>query len=188
VAVPGQSRIRGCRRPARMRSNPTLAGGWLPVEIGSTARRPGGWGGPPRTAQPGLSTGPSIAKTGVGQRRRGACLAGLDAGVCPPGPGPAACCGGRGAQPACAGGGAAVTAPTTAATPRPAVAAVPAGRFPAVLAGAALNGAEARLAGLLDPRFLTEAGWDPVKRVLWLPAEQWHMGRSGCIAVGRASN
>ena len=39
-----------------------------------------------------------------------------------------------------------------------------------VLAGAELDGQAERLAALLDPAFLSEAGWDPVSRVLSLPA------------------
>ena len=39
-----------------------------------------------------------------------------------------------------------------------------------------LQGPAARLAGLLDPAFLAEAGWDPVTRVLSLPARHRLLG------------
>jgi hypothetical protein len=39
-----------------------------------------------------------------------------------------------------------------------------------VLAGVELGGPARRLAALLDPSFLSEAGWDPAGRVLSLPA------------------
>jgi integrase len=77
-----------------------------------------------------------------------------------------------------------MTVPAAAATLRPAATAQPAGEFPAVLAGTALTGAAARLAGLLDPLFLTEAGWDPVTRVLSLPAGHRLLGRAVCQVEG----
>jgi hypothetical protein len=82
-----------------------------------------------------------------------------------------------------------MTVPMTASTPR-AVAAAPWGQFPAVLDGVTLDGAEAKLAALLDPGFLSEAGWDPVMRVLTLPAEHRLLGRTlcrvgGCTATAR---
>jgi integrase len=76
-----------------------------------------------------------------------------------------------------------MTAPSPAAVPHRVVTAVPA-RLSAVLAGTALAGAAARLAGLLDPAFLTEAGWDPVLRVLRLPAGHPLLGRTLCRVDG----
>jgi len=52
--------------------------------------------------------------------------------------------------------------------------------FDHVLAGVALTGAAARLAGLLERGFLLEAGWDPVLRVLSLPAAHPLLGRTLC--------
>ena len=45
--------------------------------------------------------------------------------------------------------------------------------FAHVLAGVQLDGDAARLAAMLDPAFLAEAGWDPGRRMLSLPA--WHL-------------
>jgi len=56
--------------------------------------------------------------------------------------------------------------------------------FPAVLAGVVLDGPAARLAGMLDPAFLAEAGWDPASRVLFLPAGHRLLGRALCRADG----
>jgi integrase len=56
--------------------------------------------------------------------------------------------------------------------------------FPGVLAGIALDGPAARLAGMLDLAFLAEAGWDPVSRVLSLPAGHPLLGRTLCRADG----
>ena len=80
-------------------------------------------------------------------------------------------------------------APTGATTGAAAVvravsAAGEAGEFPHVLAGMLLRGPAARLAGLLDPAFLTEAGWDPVTRVLSLPARHRLLGRTLCRVDG----
>ena len=63
--------------------------------------------------------------------------------------------------------------------------------FDDVLAGAVLTGPAAQLAALLDPAFLIEAGWDPVARVLSLPAGHPLRGRTlcavgGCVAPARA--
>ena len=44
--------------------------------------------------------------------------------------------------------------------------------------------AAARLAGMLDPAFLAEAGWDPAIRVLSLPASHPLLGRTLCRADG----
>jgi hypothetical protein len=55
-----------------------------------------------------------------------------------------------------------------------------AGEFPHVLDRTSLAGTAARLAGLLDPAFLAEAGWDPVTRVLSLPAGHRLLGRTLC--------
>ncbi|MGH3605647.1 MAG: hypothetical protein ACRDQI_16715, partial [Pseudonocardiaceae bacterium] len=52
--------------------------------------------------------------------------------------------------------------------------------FPPVLGGVVLDGAAARLAGMLDYRFLDEAGWDPAMRVLRLPATHRLLGRQVC--------
>ena len=41
--------------------------------------------------------------------------------------------------------------------------------FSHVLAGVLLDGEAARLAAALDPAFLDEAGWDPVRQVLEVP-------------------
>jgi len=62
--------------------------------------------------------------------------------------------------------------------------------FPGVLAGVALDGVAAALAGLLDPEFLARAGWDPASRVLSPPAEHRLLGRhvcrvGGCVATVR---
>jgi len=54
--------------------------------------------------------------------------------------------------------------------------------FPHVLAGEALQGPAVALARALDQAFLAEAGWDPVSRVLFLPAEHRLMGRRVCRA------
>jgi len=56
--------------------------------------------------------------------------------------------------------------------------------FDHVLAGVALTGAAARLAGLLERGFLLEAGWDPVLRVLSLPAAHPLLGRTLCRVGG----
>ena len=42
--------------------------------------------------------------------------------------------------------------------------------FGHVLAGVLLDGEAVQLAAFLDPVFLAEAGWDPARRVLSLPA------------------
>ena len=59
-----------------------------------------------------------------------------------------------------------------------------AGEFPHVLDRTSLAGTAARLAGLLDPAFLAEAGWDPVTRVLSLPAGHRLLGRTLCRVPG----
>jgi hypothetical protein len=56
--------------------------------------------------------------------------------------------------------------------------------FPHVLAGAVLDGAAARLAAALDRGLLTEAGWDPATRILFLPAQHRLPGRRVCRAEG----
>lgn len=58
------------------------------------------------------------------------------------------------------------------------------GAFPHVLDGVVLVGAAARLAAMLDRRFLDEAGWDPRTRVLSLPAEHRLLGRTVCRGEG----
>jgi len=72
-----------------------------------------------------------------------------------------------------------VTALMTAAAP-----AALSREFPDVLAGVALDGAAADLAGLLDPGFLSGAGWDPGSRVLSPPAEHRLLGRPVCRVSG----
>ena len=73
----------------------------------------------------------------------------------------------------------------TAAAALPATPAASRGRvFPAVLAGAVLDGPAARLAQVTDPAFLAEAGWDPAARVLSLPAAHPLLGRTLCRAEG----
>ena len=52
--------------------------------------------------------------------------------------------------------------------------------FDHVLAGVGLTGPAARLAGMLQAGFLTEAGWDPAARVLSPPAEHPLLGRTLC--------
>jgi hypothetical protein len=61
-----------------------------------------------------------------------------------------------------------------------------------VLAGTALDGLAARLAGRLGQAFLAEAGWDPEARVLSLPAEHRLLGRTlcrvdGCLATAHGT-
>lgn len=72
----------------------------------------------------------------------------------------------------------------TAVVARAASAAGDACEFPLVLDGVSLQGRAARLADLLDPAFLTEAGWDPVTRVLSLPAQHRLLGRTLCRVQG----
>ncbi|MGH3614310.1 MAG: hypothetical protein ACRDRK_17320 [Pseudonocardia sp.] len=62
--------------------------------------------------------------------------------------------------------------------------AVRSGQFPHVLAGVVLTGQAAVLAGRLDPRFLTETGWDPATRVWSPPAGDRLLGRRICAAPG----
>lgn len=64
--------------------------------------------------------------------------------------------------------------------------------FPAVLAGVRLEDVAARVAGMLDPVFLAEAGWNPASRVLTLPAEHPLLGRrlcrvNGCVATAHGT-
>jgi integrase len=58
------------------------------------------------------------------------------------------------------------------------------GAFPHVLDGVVLVDAAARLAAMLDRRFLDEAGWDPRMRVLSLPAAHRLLGRTVCRVDG----
>jgi len=71
-----------------------------------------------------------------------------------------------------------VTAATLARVP----AAGASAEFPHVLDGVVLDGAAARLAGMLDRALLDEAGWDPGKRILFLPAGHRLLGREVCRA------
>jgi len=74
---------------------------------------------------------------------------------------------------------------TGAVTARARPAAASRGReFSDVLAGVELDGAAGRLAALLDPSFLSEAGWDPASRVLSLPAGHRLLGRAVCRSGG----
>jgi integrase len=52
--------------------------------------------------------------------------------------------------------------------------------FPHVMADVVWDGTAARLAGMLEPSFLEEAGWNPVTRVLSLPAQHRLLGRTVC--------
>src|SRR5664280_1833337 len=83
----------------------------------------------------------------------------------------------RASRPGCPVSGAA-----SAATTRSAAAAAVV--FDHVLAGVGLDGPAARLAGLLERGFLIEAGWDPVMRVLSLPAAHPLLGRPLCRVGG----
>jgi integrase len=56
--------------------------------------------------------------------------------------------------------------------------------FAHVLAGVLLDGEAAGLAAGLDPEFLAEAGWDPVRRVLSLPPGHRLLGRAACKVNG----
>ena len=56
--------------------------------------------------------------------------------------------------------------------------------FADVLSGVVLDGPAGRLAVLLEPAFLTGAGWDPVTRVLSPPAGHQLLGRQMCRAGG----
>lgn len=53
-----------------------------------------------------------------------------------------------------------------------------------VLEEALLEGPAARLATMVDPSFLAEAGWDPALRVLSMPAEHRLLGRTLCRVDG----
>lgn len=74
----------------------------------------------------------------------------------------------------------------TAASAVPAVTVIDRGQAGSdhVLAGVVLGSDTARLAGLLDVEFLAEAGWDPVARVLSLPAAHPLLGRALCRVGG----
>ena len=61
---------------------------------------------------------------------------------------------------------------------------LPADAFTHVLAGVELAGPAARLAALMEREFLAEAGWDPVGRVLRLPAGHRLLGRAVCRVDG----
>jgi integrase len=66
-----------------------------------------------------------------------------------------------------------------------AVSAIPdPGSFDHVLVGVGLTGPAARLAGMLEAGFLTEAGWDPGARVLSPPAAHPLLGRTLCRVGG----
>jgi len=76
---------------------------------------------------------------------------------------------------------------TGAAAARVVPAAAGRGEFPGVLAGVVLEGPAAGLAGMLDGAFLAGAGWDPVTRVLSLPAGHRLVGRTLCRVDGCAA-
>ena len=59
-----------------------------------------------------------------------------------------------------------------------------AGELAHVLGATMLEGPAARVARLLDPGFLIEAGWDPLTRVLSLPAQHRLLGRALCRVDG----
>ena len=80
-----------------------------------------------------------------------------------------------------------MTAGAAVLAPAPAAVSEPAGGFDHVLVGVALSGDAARLAVLLDPGFLVEAGWDPASRVLSLPAAHPLLGRTLCRVGGCAT-
>lgn len=63
----------------------------------------------------------------------------------------------------------------------------PGREFSHVLAGVMLEGDAALLAAGLDPAFLAEAGWDPVRRMLSLPAGHPLLGRMACKVTGCGS-
>src|SRR6185312_13211727 len=109
--------------------------------------------------------------------RRGVLVAGLPASGLLPAAGRRGCC----AQSPRAGPGDPVTAVGLAE--RIAVE-QDCGEFPHVLDGVVVIGTAARLARMLDRRFLDEAGWDPRTRVLSLPAEHRLLGRTVCRAEG----
>ncbi|MGH3124133.1 MAG: hypothetical protein ACRDND_24365, partial [Streptosporangiaceae bacterium] len=73
---------------------------------------------------------------------------------------------------------------TGAAAARAVPAAAGSGEFPGVLDGVVLEGPAAGLAGMLDDAFLAGAGWDPVTRVLSLPAGHRLLGRTLCRVDG----
>ena len=56
--------------------------------------------------------------------------------------------------------------------------------FSHVLDATMLAGPAITLARALEPAFLTEAGWDPGMRVLWLPAQHPLLGRTLCRVDG----
>jgi len=56
--------------------------------------------------------------------------------------------------------------------------------FPRVLRETVFVGPATRLAAMLDPAFLVEAGWDPTIRVLSLPAQHPLLGRTLCRVDG----
>ncbi|MGH8918065.1 MAG: transposase, partial [Actinomycetes bacterium] len=56
--------------------------------------------------------------------------------------------------------------------------------FPRVLRETVFVGPAARLAAMLDPAFLVEAGWNPTIRVLSLPAQHPLLGRTLCRVDG----
>ena len=76
---------------------------------------------------------------------------------------------------------------TAAAAVRALPAAGSAAEYGHVLAGVELDGPAQRLAALLDPSFLSGAGWDPAGRVLSLPAGHRLLGRAVCRAGGCAT-
>ncbi len=58
------------------------------------------------------------------------------------------------------------------------------GEFGHVLNGVVLGGTAAHLARTLEPGFLSEAGWDPLSRVLSMPPEHPLLGRRLCRVDG----
>ena len=70
------------------------------------------------------------------------------------------------------------------AAPRRVAAPATGTEFVHVLAGVGLSGPAAMLAAGVEPGFVAEAGWDPVGRVLHLPAGHALLGRAACRVQG----
>lgn len=115
------------------------------------------------------------------------CLGVVLAGVSASGPGSVAGGGEPGAQSSRGRGGCRGDPVTASALTPGWYATTEPDEFGHVLAGQAVGGAAAELAGRLDPAFLSEAGWDPVSRVLSLPAGHRLLGRTVCRVGGCTS-
>ena len=159
-------RLRRGRRPGHRcgatrrnrRIAPPSATAFVCLECHRCRRHPGGGPGPAR-----------------------ACEHHLHAGLRAPGPCQVARRSRCGAQPARAGRRPGMNT----ATARVLLRGTSEGReFSHVLAGVLLDGEAARLAAALDQAFLDEAGWDPVRRVLSMPAGHRLLGRAICKLSG----